>query len=413
METTNYIAQCRISDCATVRVLSINPNAELICDRECSCLKESKNGSFQCSIERIKHLVDCKASALTIDYEIYLDRKADWDWDVRDSDFRIIDEEGDIYEGRFICEDFISPEQLKNSPRTLFPGTRGRYRVYYESFPKDGKVSSIIALADNGSQGRMDLLNPDPEQGITIDQSQPMAIAPQQEDVQQQHVIVPEKEHDVPEPKATPKPKKNKIGFMTGLYFICIPLLFFGFLANIIIEALGDITLTWVLASLCYIIAIVCIVLLFRRERNNTDSVASLTATKPESEHVTTPKPEKKEIGCFTFATIIISCFLVSGPLAYFLIGDFFENGNEYGLYVGIFFIVISIGLCILFIRGEKNDSDTPSSPSKSDSGLSLDATASAIMMGLSLGGKKDHKSDSDSLHDSLFWQEKYRKDKY
>ena len=174
----------------------------------------------------------------------------------------------------------------------------------------------------------MDLLNPDPEQGVTIDQSQPIAIAPQQEDVQQEHVIVPEKEHDVPEPKAT-------------------------------------------------------------------------------------PKPEKKEIGCFTFATIIISCFLVSGPLAYFLIEDFFENGNEFSLYVGIFFIVISIGLCILFIRGEKNDSDTPSSPSKSDSGLSLDATASAITMGLMLGGKKDQKSDSDSLHDSLFWQEKYRKDKY
>lgn len=328
METTNYIAQCRIDDCATVRVLSITPNTEIICDRECSSLKESKDGSIQCYFGWIKKMVNFKASALFIDYEVFLDRKTKWDWSVHAADFPIIDENGDIYEGEFLCDSIVSPEQLKNSPRTLFPGTRGRYRVYYESFPKDGKVSSIIALADNGSQGRMDLLNPDPEQGVTIDQSQPIAIAPQQEDVQQQHVIVPEKEHDVPEPKAT-------------------------------------------------------------------------------------PKPEKKEIGCFTFATIIISCFLVSGPLAYFLIEDFFENGNEYGLYVGIFFIVISIGLCILFIRGEKNDSDTPSSPSKSDSGLSLDATASAITMGLMLGGKKDQKSDSDSLHDSLFWQEKYRKDKY
>lgn len=269
METTNYIAQCRIDDCATVRVLSIRPNTEIICDRECSSLKESKDGSIQCYIGWIKKMVNFKASALLIDYEVFLDRKTKWDWSVHAADFPIIDENGDIYEGEFLCDSIVSPEQLKNSPRTLFPGTRGRYRVYYESFPKDGIVSSIIALADNGSQGRMDLLNPDPEQGVTIDQSQPMAIAPQQKDVQQQHVIVPEKEHNVPEPKATPKPKK-------------------------------------------------------------------------------------KEIGCFTFATIIISCFLVSGPLAYFLIEDFFENGNEYGLYVGIFFIVISIGLCILFIRGGK-----------------------------------------------------------
>ncbi len=47
METTNYIAQCRIDDCATVRVLSITPNTEIICDRECSSLKESKDGSIQ------------------------------------------------------------------------------------------------------------------------------------------------------------------------------------------------------------------------------------------------------------------------------------------------------------------------------------------------------------------------------
>lgn len=56
METTNYIAQCRIDDCATVRVLSITPNKEIICDQECSSLKESKDGSIQCYIGWIKKM---------------------------------------------------------------------------------------------------------------------------------------------------------------------------------------------------------------------------------------------------------------------------------------------------------------------------------------------------------------------
>ena len=171
-----------------------------------------------------------------------------------------------------------------------------------------------MALVDNGSKARMDLLNPEPEQDVAIEQTQPMIIAPNQEN---------------------------------------------------------------------------------------------------DSKSVETPKPDKGKIGCFTTAVIIISSFIVAGPLAFFSIEYFIESGNEFGLFVGIFFIVIGTVVAILLFKHQKSDSNTASSLSKPDSGLSLDATASAIMMGLWLGGKKDRDSESDSLRDTFLWQEKYHKDRY
>lgn len=194
MDTTNYIAQCRVGDCATVRVLSITPNIEITCDRECACLEESKNGSIQCSIGWIKKMVNFKTSALFIDYEVIMDRNADWDWGVCASQFPIIDENGDIYEGEFLCDHIVSPERIKNSPDTLFPGTKGKYRVYYETFPKGGKVASIMAVRIGNIQGRMDLLSPAPAEVDFEEERQQYAAPAQQQDDLRERVDALEKE---------------------------------------------------------------------------------------------------------------------------------------------------------------------------------------------------------------------------
>lgn len=162
MDTSKYIAQVRIDDCATVRVLRISPDEIITCDRNCASLEESaKDGSLQCSIGWIKKMVNFQTTALIIDYEIILERKSDWDWSVCAPHFPIIDETGQIHEGEFICTSIISPERLRGADK-LYPGTKGQYRVYYETFPKGGKVASIIVDVIGDRKGRMDLLSTEP-----------------------------------------------------------------------------------------------------------------------------------------------------------------------------------------------------------------------------------------------------------
>ena len=182
MDTKTCIAQCRVGDCATVRVLSITPNVEITCDRDCASLEESKNGSIQCSIGWIKKMVNFKTSALFIDYEIIMDKKADWDWPVCAADFPIVDEEGNVHKGECLCDGIVSPERLANSPDTLFPGTKGKYRVYYETFPKGGKVTSIMAIRIGNIQGRMDLLSVEPVQEFVEERPQSVVYEPTQKD---------------------------------------------------------------------------------------------------------------------------------------------------------------------------------------------------------------------------------------
>ncbi len=194
METNNYIAQVRIDNCATVRVLKITPNVEITCDRKCACLKESRNGSVQCSIGWIKKMVNFKTSALFIDYEVILDRNADWDWPVCASNFHVIDEEGNLFKGEFLCDSIVSPERIANSPDTLFPGTKGKYRVYYETFPKDGKVASIMAVRIGNIQGRMDLMSAEPIQQEAEVEPRPQVVAPEQTENLRERVETLEKE---------------------------------------------------------------------------------------------------------------------------------------------------------------------------------------------------------------------------
>lgn len=162
MDTSKCLAQVKIDNCATVRVLRISPEETIMCDRKCASLEESsKDGSLQCSIGWIKKMVNFETTALIIDYEIILERKSDWDWSVCAAHFPIIDDTGQIHEGEFICDSIVSPERRRSADK-LYPGTKGQYRVYYETFPKGGKVASIIVDVIGDRKGRMDLLSTEP-----------------------------------------------------------------------------------------------------------------------------------------------------------------------------------------------------------------------------------------------------------
>ena len=162
MDTSKYIAQVKIDNCATVRVLRISPDVTITCDRKCASLEESaKDGSLQCSIGWIKKMVNFQTTALIIDYEIVLERKSDWDWSVCAAHFPIIDDTGQVHEGEFICSSIVTPERMRGAEK-LYPGTKGQYRVYYETFPKGGKVASIIVDVIGDRKGRMDLLTSEP-----------------------------------------------------------------------------------------------------------------------------------------------------------------------------------------------------------------------------------------------------------
>lgn len=176
MDTSKCLAQVKIDNCATVRVLRISPDEIITCDRKCASLEESaKDGSLQCSIGWIKKMVNFQTTALIIDYEIILERKSDWDWSVCAAHFPIIDDAGVIHEGEFICSSIVSPDRLRGADK-LYPGTKGQYRIYYETFPKGSKVSSIIVDVIGDRKGRMDLqateptgLNPDEEEKSPVD----------------------------------------------------------------------------------------------------------------------------------------------------------------------------------------------------------------------------------------------------
>ena len=188
------IAQVRVDDSATVRVLSITPNQVIECDRECACLTESRDGSVQCSIGWIKKMVNFKTTALIIDYEIIMDKKADWDWRVLAADFPVIDDRGQIHKGESLCDSIVSPEGLSGGIDTIYPGTRGKYRIYYETFPKDGSVATIIIDKMAGIQGRIDFEPSEPKNGDIEDGPAEPFVAPQGDNGLRERVALLEQE---------------------------------------------------------------------------------------------------------------------------------------------------------------------------------------------------------------------------
>lgn len=160
MDTDKCIAQIRGKNGATVRILRISPNEILTCDRNCNSLEESEDGSIQCRFGSVKKMVNFQTTALVIDYEVVMDRKAEWQWLVNGADFVIVDDEGHIHEGDTICRYMKSPKGLADSLEFVYPGTRAQFRVYYDTFPKEGKIASFICnQVDNG---RIDFMSQNP-----------------------------------------------------------------------------------------------------------------------------------------------------------------------------------------------------------------------------------------------------------
>lgn len=175
MDSSKYITELKSKNGASVRILRVSPNEVLICDRHCASLEESDDGSIQCGVGSVKKMVNFQTTALVIDYEVVMDRKADWNWLVCGADFVIIDENGEIHRGDTICRYMKSPKGLAEALQFVYPGSKARYRVYYETFPKDGQIVSFICKQLAGDEGRIDFISQDPQtkefedNGIQVD----------------------------------------------------------------------------------------------------------------------------------------------------------------------------------------------------------------------------------------------------
>ena len=144
MDTNKHIAIPKVGDFITTRVLDIHYNMILPCDRECLSLGEASNGSVKCDRDTVKKMVNFQAKALLIDYEVILDKKADDDEYISHGDFLVIDEDGHIHQGETICERMLIADKGVDTGTSLYPGTRATFRIFYESFPSNQKVTSIV-----------------------------------------------------------------------------------------------------------------------------------------------------------------------------------------------------------------------------------------------------------------------------
>ena len=86
-----------------------------------------------------------------------MESNTDWDWSIIGNNFRIVSEDGIVYSGNFICDDFINPKQIQGHADTVVPGTKGRCRFFYEGFPKGKKVVSILVNPPIGPSGQIEL----------------------------------------------------------------------------------------------------------------------------------------------------------------------------------------------------------------------------------------------------------------
>ena len=129
-----------------------------------------------------------------------------------------------------------------------------------------------------------------------------------------------------------------------------------------------------------------------------------------------TPAPTENNLGCLGSLVAILLPLLFFGSFAVLFFVLYSDGHFALFLILGIInvaLIFISIPLLIKDWKKPLDPNATLSNTSNSG-GLSPSAKFSAIMLGLWMGGRsyrKKHGSIFDSAHDSIFWQEKYRKD--
>ena len=192
MDTSKYITQIKGTNGATVRILRVSPDEVLTCYRDCGSLEESEDGSIQCSLGLVKKMANFQSTALVIDYEVIMDRKADWQWLVCGADFDLIDENGEIHEGNTICRSMKSPKGLTESLKFVYPGSRAKFRVFYESFPKGVAIASFICN-QLGENCRIDFIS-EKLQDNELETVQSIEETPQEPDDLRERVEMLEKQ---------------------------------------------------------------------------------------------------------------------------------------------------------------------------------------------------------------------------
>lgn len=163
MDTSKHIAIVKAGEFITVRVLAIHYDMVLKCNRECSLLQEDHRGSIQCATNDIGKLVNFQAKTLLVDYEVILDKHAHGDDYFDESKFKVIDQSGHIHEGKNLCNRLIDIEKgVDGGGETLYPGTRCVFRIHYDKFPANQKITSIILEFYDFDPIRINLDTPDP-----------------------------------------------------------------------------------------------------------------------------------------------------------------------------------------------------------------------------------------------------------
>ena len=194
MDTSKYLIQLRGKNGATVRILRVSPNEVLTCDRDCASLEEAEDGSIQCGVGSVKKMVNFQTTALVIDYEVIMDRKADWQWLVCGANFVLVDEMGEIHKGDTICMNMKSPKGLTDGLAFVYPGTKARFRVYYESFPKDGRIASLICDNLGREDGRIDFISEESQEKELEERPQKMDTVPQEPEYLRERIEMLEKQ---------------------------------------------------------------------------------------------------------------------------------------------------------------------------------------------------------------------------
>ncbi len=151
------IASTRVGDNATVLVMGIHYDETLTCDRKCNVLGPDDDGILVCGYDTVKNIVNFQTRALVIDYQCILDRDSDENWSLYKGDFKVIDNDGFIYDGDVLCEMMLYPIKSVESGHTLYKGTRANIVIFYPDFPKEKTISAIVIDKSYSEKSRIEL----------------------------------------------------------------------------------------------------------------------------------------------------------------------------------------------------------------------------------------------------------------
>lgn len=148
MTVKNALASAKIGKDAVVYVTGIHYDEPLRCDRKCDMLEEDGDGILVCGEGRVENIARFQTRALTVDFHCVLSLFAKEKWILWRHDFKVIDEDGFIHEGDFLCEKIPYPVRTVESGHTLYRGTRANVVIRFPDFPEGQKIRSIVVQKD-------------------------------------------------------------------------------------------------------------------------------------------------------------------------------------------------------------------------------------------------------------------------